>query len=431
MACDLHCSAAQRISTKTGWSMERERHSASVRESGQSLASGVRLGRIAGIELAFDWSLGIIFLLITVSLAVAVFPRWHPGWGFVTSWVVAVVAAALFFVSVLLHELAHSLVARAYGVPVRRITLFIFGGMAHMSDEPPSAGAEFLIALVGPLTSILIGIVALAGGSFLLPSPAAAVAEEPARALQMAGPLATLLLWLGPVNLILGVFNLVPGFPLDGGRLLRAVLWSITGELLKATRWAAGVGRGFAWLLMGLGVAMALGLRVPVLGSGFVSGIWLVLIGWFLSNAAQMSYQQVLHRDVLRGVPVTRLMYARVDRVPPDLSVQALVEEGILHSDQRAFPVVEDERLVGLVCLDDVRRVPRDRWADRTVSEIMTPADRLATVGPQDDALHAMKVLSEREVNQVPVVVEDGRVVGVVRRQDIVKWLTLLRPLEA
>jgi CBS domain-containing protein len=231
--------------------------------------------------------------------------------------------------------------------------------------------------------------------------------------------------------LILGIFNLVPAFPLDGGRLLRALLWAITGNLLKATRWAAGAGRGFAWLLMGLGVAMALGLRVPVFGTGFVSGIWLILIGWFLSNAAQMSYQQVLHRDVLRGVPVTRLMYARVDRVPPELSVQALVEEGILHSDQRAFPVVENERLVGLVCLDDVRRVPREHWADRTVREVMTPADRLATVGPEDDALHALKVLSEREVNQVPVVVEDGRVVGVVRRQDIVKWLTLLRPLEA
>jgi len=395
-----------------------------------AMHSGVRFGRVAGIDLAFDWSLGIIFALITFSLGAVVFPSWHPAWSAGLIWLVALSAAVLFFVSVLLHELAHALMARLHGVPVRRITLFIFGGLAHMSDEPPSARAEFLIAVVGPLTSILIGIVAIVAGSALMPTPAELAAEDPVGVLRGAGPVATLLLWLGPINLILGIFNLIPGFPLDGGRLLRAILWSVSGSLLKATRWAAGIGRGFAWALMASGAAMALGLRVPILGTGLVSGLWLVLIGWFLSNAAQASYQQVLYRHALRGVPVARLMYARADHVAPDLPVQTLIDEGILRSDQHAFPVVERGQLIGMVCLDDVRRVPRDRWPLIAVREIMTSADRLATVGPQDDAFRAMATLSEREVNQLPVV-EDGRVLGLVRRQDIMKWLTILRPAEA
>ncbi len=334
-------------------------------------------------------------------------------------------AALLFFFSILLHELAHALVANALGVPVRRITLFLFGGLAEMSDEPRSAKAEFFIAVVGPLTSFIIGGIAVLWGRSLVPPAARLMEENPLQALAMTGPLATLLLWLGPVNLLLAGFNLVPGFPLDGGRLLRALLWSTTGDLLKATRWAAHTGRAFAWLLMGGGVAMALGLSLPIFGTGLLSGLWLLLIGWFLNNAAQAGYQQVLRRQTLRGVPVAQLMNSTVDQVPPDFSVQELVDTKILHSDQRAFPVVQDGSLAGLVCLEDIRRTPRERWAHHSVRDIMTPLPRLVTVGPQDDAEKAMSRLSEQNVSQIPVVGEQGRFLGIVRLQDVFKWMSL------
>jgi len=378
---------------------------------------------VAGIELALDWSLVIIFWLVALSLAAGVLPRWHPRWGAGLTWAVALAAAVLFFLSVLCHELAHALVGRAFGVPVRRITLFIFGGLAELRDEPPSARAELLIALAGPLASAAIGGVSLLAGRALA-GPALATAAEPLGGLQSVGPAATLLLWLGPVNLVLGLFNLVPGFPLDGGRVLRAVLWAATRDLVRATRWAALVGRAFAWLLMGLGVAMAVGLTVPLLGTGFVNGLWLVLIGWFLGNAAQLGYEQVLQRDVLRGVTVERLMCSQVETVPADLPIAALVDEHLLHSDQRSFPVVERERMVGLIGLEEVRLVPRALWRSTPVGEAMTPLAALTTIAPDEDASRALGELASLEVSQLPVV--DGeRLLGVVRRQDIMKWLTL------
>src|SRR5215831_6375059 len=253
---------------------------------------GLRLGRIAGVEVRLDWSLLIVFWLILVNLGIGLFPARHPDWSSGMTWAVAFVASLLFFVSILAHELSHALVGRANGVPVDGITLFIFGGVARMQREPPSPRAELLMTVVGPLTSLAIGAAALFAG-MRLAAPSAFDAADPFTAFRHTSPLAAVLLWLGPINVVLGLFNLIPGFPLDGGRVLRALLWAATGDYSRATRWAAGVGQAFGLLLIFAGIGMIFGVSIPLLGSGFVPGLWLAFIGWFLNGAAASSYRQV------------------------------------------------------------------------------------------------------------------------------------------
>jgi Zn-dependent protease/CBS domain-containing protein len=387
------------------------------------LTGGLRLGRIAGIEIAVDWSLLIIFWLIFSALAIGVFPAWHPEWNVAQCGVTALAAALLFFGSVLLHELSHALVGRVHGVTIRRITLFMFGGMAQMENEPPSWRAELYMAIVGPLTSLAIGFgclwfVAVVAG------PLDIDPQQPQAAFARLGPLTTLLAWLGPVNIFLGIFNMVPGFPMDGGRVLRAVMWAITGDLRRATQAASRVGQGFAFLLMSAGLMMLLGLRVPLLGGGFVNGLWLALIGWFLNNAAVMSYRELLVRQSLEHVPVARLMQTQFTRIDPQMRVSTLVDEELMPSGQRAFPVERDGELVGLVSLADLRKRPRETWADSTVAEIMTPVKALVCLAPQQDAMEALALVAQGNLNQLPVV-DSGKLVGLVRREDILKWLAV------
>ena len=387
------------------------------------IPAGLRLGHIAGIEIAVDWSLLIIFWLITFTLAVGVFPEWHPGWSATLSWTTALAAAVLFFTSVLIHELSHAIVGRAHGVIIRRITLFMFGGMAQMENEPPTWRSEFAMAIVGPLTSLALGVaflsLAAAAGAPLDIDP-----EDPRAALAGLGPVVTLLLWLGPINILLALFNLVPGFPLDGGRVLRAVLWAITGNLRRATRHASRAGQGFAWLLMASGFAMILGLHVPFLGAGLVNGLWLAFIGWFLNNAAVLSYRQLLVRESLADVPVARLMQTRFTRVEPRMLISTLVDQHLMPSGQRSFPVEDNGRFLGMVCLSDLRKRDRDAWDRTPVGDIMTPAAALVTVTPREDAFEVLARLAGRGLNQLPVV-EDGRLVGMIMREDILKWLAL------
>lgn len=384
--------------------------------------SGLRVGRLFGIQLFIDWSWLFIFLLLTWNLY-AVFSHWHPQWEPLLRLSVAVVAAVMFFGSVLLHELAHSLVAKAHGIPVRSITLFLFGGVSSFEREPPSPRVEFVSAIVGPLTSLILGGVFLLLGSLSV-APLLEVAATPAEALRALGPIPTLLLWLGPINVLVGLFNLIPAFPLDGGRVLRALLWATVHNLRKATRWAAGVGQAIAWLFIVTGLAMAFGLRVPFFGTGVISGLWLAFIGWFLNTAAVQSYRQVVIQDLLHGVPVGRLMRTRLVTVPGDLSVSRLVNEWIMGSDERAFPVMDHDVFVGLVCLDDIRKVPSTAWEHTTVAQIMTPLERLVTVAPHDDAAEALEQLSRRDVAQLPVM-DNGRLVGMLRLKDITRWLEL------
>jgi Zn-dependent protease/CBS domain-containing protein len=385
------------------------------------MRDGIRIGRIFGINIHLDWSWIFIFLLVTWSLAVGVFPNWHPDWGPALNWTVATAASLLFFVSVLLHELSHSLVAKARGLPVRRITLFLFGGVSNLEREPPDPKTEFLMAVVGPITSIVLGVIFLFLGGTLA-GAMGGMMDAPVETFSQLNPLSTLLLWLGPVNIFVGLFNLIPGFPLDGGRILRSILWAATKNLRKATRWAAGVGHVIAWLFIISGMAMIFGARVPFFGTGLINGLWLIFIGWFLNVAASQSYHQVVIQDLLEDVPVALLMRNNVPAIPPDLSIGNLVYQYIIGTGESAFPVVEGDRIVGLVSLEDVRKVPRDAWERTTVSEIMTRSDQLAVVTPQENVSEALNQLEQRDVRQVPVV-QDGRLIGLLRRRDIMRWL--------
>jgi Zn-dependent protease/CBS domain-containing protein len=383
---------------------------------------GLQLGRIFGIQIHLDWSWFFIFVLITWNLA-SVFGEAHPEWDIVLRGGTAVIAALLFFASVLAHELAHSIVARAHGVPVRNITLMLFGGVANIQREPPSPKAEFLITIVGPITSILLGFffIMMAG---ITASINMEMVQEPTAVIAQLGPVPTLLLWLGPINLLLGVFNLIPGFPLDGGRILRATLWAVTGNLQRATRWAAGVGQIISLLLIVAGISMIFGATIPFLGSGFINGLWLAIIGWFLNNAAVQSYRQVVIEDVLEGVPIVNLMRTNPPTVSADITISTLVHEYIMNRDDHAFPVEVDGELVGLVTLEDVRTIGREQWDTTYVRDVMTPDSRLATLPATAEADEALHQLSQLDVSQMPVV-ENGRLVGLIRRRDIMKWLQL------
>ncbi|MFB6261879.1 MAG: site-2 protease family protein, partial [Thiohalorhabdaceae bacterium] len=234
------------------------------------MGQGIRLGRLFGIAIHLDWSLLVIFVLIAASLGLGTFPTLHPQWSAVTVWVTALVAAVLFFASVLTHELSHALVGRLYGIRVPRITLFIFGGLAQMESEPGNWRGELWMALAGPAASLVLGVVFITLGNLVM-APGTFDPDQPRESLERLSPLATLFMWLGPINIVLGLFNLVPGFPLDGGRVLRALTWGASGNRRRATRWASRGGQAFAWLLIGTGVAMILGAQVPLLGRGLVN----------------------------------------------------------------------------------------------------------------------------------------------------------------
>ncbi len=388
------------------------------------MRTGFSIGKIFGINIRIDWSWIFIFVLVTWNLGF-VFGQTHAEWNQALTWGTAVIASIVFFISILAHELAHSLVARAQGVPVRSITLFLFGGVSNIQRHPPSPRAEFLITIVGPITSIVLGIlfVMLAGinagfESFQV-DPA-----NPGNQLSQLSPVTTLLLWLGPINILIGVFNLIPGFPLDGGRILRSILWAITDNLRRATHWASWVGQAMAWILIGTGIAMIFGVQVPFFGTGVIGGLWLAFIGWFLNSAAHQSYRQVVIQDVLEDVPVEKVMRSNPPTVQPNSSVNSLVQDHVMGTDDHSFPVIADGQLVGLVTLEDIRGVSRDDWDTTTVQQIMTPVDRLNMVTPEAEAVEALNKLQQQDVRQLPVM-QNGHLRGILRRRDIIKWLQL------
>ena len=290
-----------------------------------------------------------------------------------------------------------------------------------MQREPPTARVELTTAVAGPLASLGLG-----GLMVLLARGGLAAQNGPAAALvaQMA-PVLTILLWLGTVNLLLAAFNMIPGFPLDGGRALRAVFWALSGSLRKATRWASWIGQSIAWLMIALGAVLLFGVSVPYIGSGFSSGLWLLFIGWFLNSASTHSYQQAALRDVLTGVSVLRLMRRDLPTVAPTCTLTNLVQDHVMSRDDQAFPVLDNQMLIGIVTLDAVRRVPREQWPTRRVEEIMTPQEQLATISPHEDASEAMNKLIQRDVSHLPVVLDNCEFLGLLRRHDIIRWLQL------
>ncbi len=388
------------------------------------MRSGIKVARLFGIDIFVDWSWIFIFLLVTWNLAGGVFPQYHPEWGLALDLGLAVVASILFFLSVLAHELAHSVVAVAQGLPVRSITLFLFGGVSNIQREPQSPRTEFLMAIVGPLTSVLIGVAALILGVIANGSLPSSSLLNPLGALSGMNPVATMLFWLGPINIILGIFNMIPGFPLDGGRVLRSILWGITGSVRTATRLATWVGHLVAWVFILAGVSMVFGVNIPFFGTGFISGLWLAFIGWFLNQAASQSYQQVVVQDLLEGIPVSRFMRANLPAVSSNQTVSQLVDDTLMNSDERSFPVMDGDQMVGVVGIDDIRKAPRAEWDTTPISKIMTPRSELDTLTPREDVSEALNAFSSKDVAQLPVI-QDGHVVGMLRRSDIMRWLHL------
>ncbi len=386
------------------------------------LKNSVSIGRIFGIEIRIDWSWLFILFLVTWNLASVLGPA-HKTWNAFLTWSVAFLAAIVFFASVLAHELAHSLVSRAQGVPVRNITLFLFGGVSNIQREPVSPGNEFRMAIVGPLTSLVVGaaLLLLAG---LTGAPIAGAVSDPTQLISSLSPLTFLLAWLGSINVVLGLFNLVPGFPLDGGRVLRSILWAATRNLRRATRWASWVGQAIAALMMFGGIAMIFGVTLPFFGTGFLGGLWLAFIGWFLNSASVQSYQQVVVHDILEGVSAEQIMRRDPPVVSSISSVSSLVHDHIMGTDDHAFPVVDEGRLVGIVTLGNIRQVPRTEWDMTTVRQIMIPAGQLVTATPQEDAGQVLDEMMQRGVSQLPVV-QEGHLAGLVRQQDLLRWLQL------
>lgn len=378
---------------------------------------GLRLGSLFGIEIRLDSSLMIIFSLIVYVLGANVFPGWHPAWPARTTWLTAVVAGVLFFSSVLAHELAHALVSRRFGIAVRRITLFLFGGLAEMEEEPREPRAELLIALAGPATSALLGLGFMLLGTLLAGADfAARMADDSEMALSSLSPMATLLLWLGPVNVVLAIFNMVPGFPLDGGRVLRALIWWITGDLRRATWVATEAGRLFGWFLIILGIMQAL-------SGAPLQGLWLIMIGWLLSNAASASYKQLIMRNMLKGVTARHMMRTHFETVTAQMRVADFVDNHLLQSSQQLWPVLEDEQLIGLVTLQEVKGTPAQDRDSMTIGQVMRTDLVALSLAPDVDANQALLAVSTH--SSPLAIVEGNRVIGLLCEADTVKWLLL------
>jgi Zn-dependent protease len=358
----------------------------------------IPLGKVFGIQVGLDYSWFLIIALLTGSLALNYFPAQFAGWSTALYWVLGGGAALMLFVSVLLHEFGHSLVALAYHIPVRRIRLMFFGGVAEIGDEPTSATAEFRIAIAGPLVSF-----ALAGLFYLAYA-----------ALNVTGalvPVTALLGYLALINLTLAVFNLVPGFPLDGGRVLRAAIWGITGDMSRSTRIAVGVGRVIAFVLFGAGL-------FQILIGSIANGLWTMFIGFFLQQAGTAEWRSQMIHDLLAGRTVAQVMEPNAASIPADLRLQDIVDRYVTGFNIHSFIVVEGDEPVGILSAAAIKSVPRNLWPSTTASGAMIPLDKMDSVDPDTSLWRALLTMESDGQNQLPVVGE-GRLLGLLRRDDV------------
>ena len=376
------------------------------------MSGTLRLGRVGGVPVGLHYSWFIIAGLITVSLANH-FRSSQADWSLALIWSVSLGTAVLFFGTLLAHELSHAIVARARGLPVRSITLFALGGIANIEKDANTARTEFLVAVVGPIVSFSIGAACIGAAQSL------GWSFDNGR----AGVAGSVLGWLGSINVLLAIFNLIPGYPLDGGRLLRALLWGLYNDVDRATKNAARAGRVVA------GIFIAWGLLQFFMGAGF-SGLWLAFIGWFLLMAAQASYLEVSMGEALRDVRVADVMAHDCATVDPRSTVQSVVDDVLLRTGRRCVLVQRDERIIGLVTPHEIRRADRARWADLPVAEVMRPLDTLKTVAPSTPVAEALKTMARDDVNQLPVVA-DGRLEGIVTRSHILQLLQSRAELKA
>ncbi len=366
---------------------------------------GISLGRVLGIRIELDYSWFLIFALVAWTLASGYFPAEFKNWPTAEYWLVGIATAVVFFLSVLLHELGHSIVARHYGIAVSSIKLFIFGGVSQIETEPPSAKAEFLMAVVGPLVSFALGgIFAVLGVAFA-----------------SVDPLLALVKYLAYINVALGLFNLIPGFPLDGGRVFRSIVWGISKDLRRATVIAGNLGRfiGFLFILFGV---------YQVFAGNFVNGLWIGFIGWFLESAAVAQVQQQRLHTLLAGRRVSQAMSREYTSVPPDTTVEALVDRHVLGNGQRSFVVKEGDKMAGLLTLHSIKEMDRSAWPTTTAAQAMIPLAQVKRIQPDEELWAAIEEMNHDGVNQLPVM-SNGRIEGMLRREDIIGYLRNLQDL--
>ena len=365
--------------------------------------------RLLGVDVKIHISWAIIALLISWSLATGFFPSYYPNLSPAIHWWMGVGGALGLFVSIVIHELAHSVIAKRYGIRIRGITLFIFGGVAEMEEEPASAGAELRMAIAGPITSMVLGtgfyLLSVAGKELLWPVLLTGV-----------------FYYLGWINWILALFNLVPAFPLDGGRVLRAYLWSRYGSLRKATRTASNIGSAFGTWMIVLG-------GFVVLRGNFIAGMWWFLIGLFLRGASQSSYQQVIIRRALEGEPIRRFMTPDPVVVPPSLSIEELVEDYIYKYHHELFPVMTDAKLLGCVRAQQVKQIPRSQWAEHSVEELLVPSSQENTIAADTDTVQVLSLM-QRTGHSRLMVVKGSKLVGIIALKDLLAFLALKLDLE-
>jgi Zn-dependent protease len=364
----------------------------------------VTLGRIFGVRVGLHYSWFFVALLLILSLG-AHFRTTNPEWGFAVIWAAAIATGALFFSALLAHELSHAIVALSRGIRVRRITLFALGGVAQTEQEPGDPKSEFLVAIVGPLTSGVTGLICLTLGWVFGWMPPTSPGS----------PLLAILVWLGYINIVLAIFNLTPGFPLDGGRVLRAIVWGLTGDLTRSTRIAAGVGQVVAVGFILLGLARFFG------GAG-LDGLWLVFVGWFLLEAARTSSAQIQETQMLRGVRVTDAMSRDCLIIDGRLNLEVFIEDVLVRTGRRCFVVGAKDHIIGLVTPNEIMQIERTRWPYTTVDNVMRPIAELRTITPDAPITKALEVMGRYDVNQVPVT-KNGRLEGIVNRGDILRLL--------
>jgi Zn-dependent protease/CBS domain-containing protein len=369
----------------------------------------MQLFKLLGFEVKIDASWLVIAVLVTWSLAKGAFPYWYPNLTPEAYWIMGVVGALGLFVSIVAHEFCHSLVARKFGMPMKGITLFIFGGVAEMGDEPPTAKAEFTMAIVGPLSSLVIA------GVFYLIYRGGMHAGWPVPVNAVNG-------YLAYINAILAGFNLLPAFPLDGGRVLRSILWGAKDNLRWATRVSSTIGTAFGLGLIFLGV-------VQFIGGNVIGGVWMFLIGLFLRNAAQTSYQQLLVRKALEGEPVRRFMNADPVTVQDSLTVAKLVDDYVYKYHYKMFPVMSGDKLVGCITTRQIKDIPREAWDRETIREAASPCSEDNTIPPSTDAVKALAMMTQSGVSRL-LVVDRGRLVGLVTLKDLLDFFSLKVELE-
>jgi Zn-dependent protease/predicted transcriptional regulator len=368
------------------------------------VTSTIEIGRIFGIRIGINWSWLVVFALIAWTLAAGIFPETNPGLSDGTYLGMALVAAVLFFTSLLLHELGHALQARREGMEIDGITLWLFGGVAKFKGMFRSAAAEFRIAIAGPLVSLALGVLFSVG----------------AWAVSTAEAIDAVAAWLGYINLMLLAFNMLPALPLDGGRVLRSALWQVKRDFRKATRVAAGVGRGFAYFFIALGILL-------FIFQGSFSGAWLAFIGWFLLQAATSEDRYALVSETLGGVRVRDLMIREPVTVPAGMSLARFMDEVAWNRRYTSYPVIDDGRVVGLLAFRCVAQVPRAEWDTRLVRDCMVPRERVPVLDEDDSAVDALAELSEAEINR-GVVLEDGRLAGFISITDLARALEVGLP---